>query len=335
MNVRVLIDTIVRQTTVLIADLATAGGIRAPLSRVANQVFLNLVQELEAQGLGRKVVADMFGLALRSYQVKVRRLEASATESEQSLWEAIFDFIHASGEVTRREVLDRFLYDDEPSVRGILRDQVESRLIYTSGRGIDAVYRAARDDERRGGLASPEGETANALIWVTVYREGPVTAQEVAAGLGLPVDTVETGLTALVEDGRVQLADPEERTYQSRSVLIPVDEAVGWEAALFDHFQALVTAISAKLRSGKHASKHKHLIGGATYSFDVWPGHPHEGQVTSLLSETREKASDLMRQVTAWNDSATSPEGGCRKVTFYFGQNVVGDAVDPTEDEGA
>ena len=39
MNVQLLIDSIVRQTTVLVAQLATAGGVRAPLASVANQVF--------------------------------------------------------------------------------------------------------------------------------------------------------------------------------------------------------------------------------------------------------------------------------------------------------
>ncbi len=66
MNAQVLIDSIVRQVTVLIAQLATSGGIRAPLSHVANQVFLDLARELEEQGVSRKVSADMFGMALRA-----------------------------------------------------------------------------------------------------------------------------------------------------------------------------------------------------------------------------------------------------------------------------
>ena len=67
MNAQILIDSIVRQVTVLIAQLATSGGIRAPLSHVANQVFVDLARELEEQGVSRKVSADMFGMALRAY----------------------------------------------------------------------------------------------------------------------------------------------------------------------------------------------------------------------------------------------------------------------------
>lgn len=35
MNVQVLIESIVRQVTVLIAQVATAGGVRAPLAQIA------------------------------------------------------------------------------------------------------------------------------------------------------------------------------------------------------------------------------------------------------------------------------------------------------------
>src|SRR5690349_24211912 len=93
MNPQLLIDAIVRQTTVLIAQLSTTAGVRAPLARVADQVFLELAREIEAQGVGRKVAADMFGLALRSYQKKLVRLNASVTDKNRTLWEAVLDFL--------------------------------------------------------------------------------------------------------------------------------------------------------------------------------------------------------------------------------------------------
>ena len=86
-----LIQAIVRQTTVLIAQLATSGGSRAPLAQVASQVFLDLVTELERQGVSRKVSADMFGLGLRTFQRKIRRIAESSTERERSLWEAVLE----------------------------------------------------------------------------------------------------------------------------------------------------------------------------------------------------------------------------------------------------
>jgi hypothetical protein len=40
MHSQILIDAIVRQTTVLIARLSTTGGTRSPLAHVANEVFV-------------------------------------------------------------------------------------------------------------------------------------------------------------------------------------------------------------------------------------------------------------------------------------------------------
>ena len=80
MTVDLLINAIVRQTTILIAQLATSGGLRAPLATVASQVFLDLVSELERQRVSRKVSADMFGLGLRTYRRKIQRLSASVTD---------------------------------------------------------------------------------------------------------------------------------------------------------------------------------------------------------------------------------------------------------------
>src|SRR5690348_16898574 len=89
MNSRLLVDSIVRHTMVLIAQLATTAGVRTPLAHLAGHVFLDLTQAIEQQGVGRKVVADMFGLALRSYQQKVERLSESATGRGVTLWEAV------------------------------------------------------------------------------------------------------------------------------------------------------------------------------------------------------------------------------------------------------
>src|SRR6185436_6832286 len=144
-----LIDAIVRQTTVLLARLSTAAGIRAPLAHVADEVFASLARELEAQGVGRKVAADMFGLALRSYQKKVRRSTESATQRDRTLWEAVLEFVAERGSVTRQDVLQRFRRDGEREVIGVLTDLVGSGFVHAAGRGASAVYGPTTDAERQ------------------------------------------------------------------------------------------------------------------------------------------------------------------------------------------
>ena len=139
MNVRLLIDAVVRQTMVLVAELATSGGLRAPLSHVASQAFLELARELESQGVGKKVSADMFGMALRTYQRRTQRLTNSHTDRGRSLWEATLDFIEQSGVVRRDEILKRFRHDDEASLRGVLRDLTDSGLVFSSALAESSV----------------------------------------------------------------------------------------------------------------------------------------------------------------------------------------------------
>jgi hypothetical protein len=141
MNVRLLIDSIVRQTTILIAQLATSGGARAPLAHIANQVFFDLAKELDSQGISRKVSADMFGMALRAYLRKLQRLTESSTDRGRSLWEAIMGIIAERKLVSRTEVLLRFKRDDESVVRGVLHDLTEAGR-YLARESAQARYTA-------------------------------------------------------------------------------------------------------------------------------------------------------------------------------------------------
>lgn len=142
-----LIDSILRQTTVLIARLSTNSGLRAPLAHVTSQLFLDLVEQLEAQGLGRKVIADMFGLALRSYQQKVQRLQDAVSDRSATLWEAVLGYLREQQTATRAQVLARFAREDGAMVRGVLSDLVTSALVQRTGSGDGATYRAAAHDD--------------------------------------------------------------------------------------------------------------------------------------------------------------------------------------------
>src|SRR5689334_11011156 len=135
MNAQVLIDGVVRQTTILIAQLATSGGVRAPLAHIANQVFLELTRELESQGVSKQVSADMFGLALRSYRRRIQRISESTTDRDRSLWEAMLDYLGKNGVVTRAQVLKRFHRDDAELVKSVLHDLCESGLVFRIGAG--------------------------------------------------------------------------------------------------------------------------------------------------------------------------------------------------------
>jgi hypothetical protein len=317
MNLQLLIDSILRQTTVLIAQLATAQGVRAPLANVANQVFLELANELNEQGVSRKVCADMFGMALRTYLRKIQRLSESSTDQGRSLWEAVLSYLDQQGMATRAEVLGRFHRDDAELVKGVLHDLCESALVFRTGTGPGTAYRITRQEELGLLRAKDEGSGYDELVWALIYREGPLGRE--ALGKLTRAKDLDAVLARLVGAGRVCEQPGPEPRFAATEFFVPRDAQVGWEAAVFDHFQALVKTIAAKLNDD---GARRDQVGGSTYSFDVWPGHPLESEALEQLRTFRERSSSLRERIRAFNDGARRPEKFWT-VTLYAGQSVL------------
>jgi DNA-binding transcriptional ArsR family regulator len=321
MNVNLLIDALVRQTTVLIAQLATSAGIRAPLAHVADQVFTDLVSELKEQGVGAKVIADMFGLALSTYHAKVRRLTESRTERGRSLWEAVLAFVRENDSVVQSKILERFRYDDEATVRGVLSDLTESGLVFRTGRGASTTYRIAGGDKVS---EDARGKTAiENLVWLVVHRMGPVTIAQLAETLPLEESAIRRSLASLVEGGKVRIEQGDsDALYTADDCVLPVGDSAGWEAAVFDHYQAMVTAICAKLNREGPRSTEGEVVGGSTYGFTVWDGHPHEAEVLGFLERARREMVALREKVHRYNATHIAPPDTLG-VLAYFGQAVI------------
>ncbi len=326
MNTKALIDGLVRQTTVLIAHVATSAGLRAPLAHVANQIFVDLTAELERQGVGQKVIADMFGLALRSYQQKLRRLSESATDQGKTLWEAVYGYLSERQVARRVDVLQRFCRDDESSVKSILKDLCDSGLVYRTGKGDATVYRMTPPEDLYSG-ADADNQSLAALLWVIIHHEGPLNIEQVEQRVSLDRNELQAALDALVQDKQVVQEGISPVMYRSDQCLIPLGANAGWEAALLDQFQALVRSMCIKLANGQTRALPDDEVGGSTYTFDVWPGHPHEESVRGLLRDTRTRLSEMWDAVTEHNAENPARPQHLQRVTFYCGQSA-------TQEEG-
>jgi DNA-binding MarR family transcriptional regulator len=324
-NSQLLVHGIVQQTMVLIAHVATVGGVRAPLARVANQVFLDLTSELSAQGLAKHVIADMFGMALRTYHRKVRAVAESQTERGHSVWEAVLEYIRAHEPVTARQIRERFRHDDAQVVTGVLNDLTHSGLTYRSGRAQDAVYRIADAADFRAQDSDNRREAEEYLVWLAIYRQGPVTLAQIAETVSLAEPECRRALDRLLREGRVsERNDPAGTRYASERFDVPVGADGGWEAAVLDHFQALVAAVCVKLRSGSSRSQADDATGGGTFTFGVWPGHPLEDEARAMLSRVRALVNDLRERVDRHN-AQNEPPAQQTPVVFYMGQYVKSD----------
>jgi hypothetical protein len=322
MNVKILIDSIVRQTTVLIAQLATSGGVRAPLAHVANQVFLDLSRELDAQGVSRKVSADMFGMALRSYLRRIQGLSESSTDRGRTLWEAVLDFV-SQGEVrSRAQVLRRFGNDDHNLVRGVLHDLTENGLVFSSGVGQDQVYRATTKAEHVQMSRLSDASGLDELLWAFIYREGPVTREalaELAAGNPAALDAV---LQRLVDLNKVTATgDGDARVFRAEKLEVLLDSEVGWEAAVFDHYRALVQTICQRLSGASKSAQASARTGGSTFTLDVWPGHPHADEAYEVLARFRATHTELYERIERHNAEHGRP-AEYDQVVIYGGQHV-------------
>jgi len=324
-NVKLLIDAIVQQTTVLIAQLSTAAGVRAPLAHVADQVFVELSRELEGQGLGRKVVADMFGMALRGNQKRVQRLTESVTVRDRSLWEVVLEYVREREHVTRREVLARFSRDSEAAVAAVLHDLVTSGLLYASGQGQATLFRATPESALQALAGEGALDSLSAMAVAMVYHQDGLGVIDLVERLAQDEELVRRAVQLALDDGRLRTDDPGGLgALHAPELVIAVDSETGWEAAVFDHFQAMVGGLGAKLRAGTAPrSSQVDLIGGSTLTFDIGPQHPLEAEVLGLLARVRADLNELWRRVCAHNAEHPLPEDVRVRVRFYFGQNVI------------
>jgi len=332
MNVKILIDSIVRQTTVLIAQLATSGGVRAPLAHVANQVFLELTRELDAQGVSRKVSADMFGMALRSYLRRIRGLSESSTDRGSTLWEAVLSYLSQGQVRSRAQVLKRFSRDDQNLVRGVLHDLTETGLVFSSGSGGEQVYRATTKAEQlqMGRLA--EGTGFEELLWAFIYREGPVEHTAVEELAASNAHQLEPALARLEQLGKIHIeGEGPARRYSAERLEVLLEAEVGWEAAVFDHYRALVQTICQRLAHRVTSASAEARVGGSTYTLDVWEGHPHAEEAYSVLARFRATHGDLYDRIEQYNREHGRP-AAYDQVVIYGGQHV--QPRRPSDEEG-
>lgn len=322
MNTIWMVDAIVRQTVILISQVATRAGTRAPLAHVADLVFADLVRELQTQGVSHKVIADMFGMALRTYHRRVREFAESHTDRGRTLWEAVLGFVQSRRTAARGELFRRFHRDDEVVLRAVLRDLVDSKLLTAKGRGDRAVYRIADRPDSSEAAAQLDEDEAASLLWVELHTYGPSTATALHERTHLPLDTVESALGRLVDLGRadVDRADGAAPLYRSEVFVVPVGASEGWQAALLDHFQTLTKALMVKMSRGELRSHRADEVGGSTYHLRLWDGHPHQERALSLLADLRRELSQLRDDVNGVEPPTGQTE--ISTVHFYFGQYV-------------
>jgi hypothetical protein len=207
-------------------------------------------------------------------------------------------------------------------VRSVLQDLTDSGLVFRSGVRAAAVYRIA-EEPPPGAKGRQQEDAMDSLLWAIIRREGPLGLSALADKTALRQAQLEPAVTRLLTDGRIEAVEGEpERTFRARSIVVPLGARTGWEAATYDHFHALVKTIICKLHQDAEGAAPDDVIGGSTYTFEVWDGHPLRDQVLAQLKTSREATSALREQVDAFNARIERPADH-ERVTVYVGQCVI------------
>ena len=222
-------------------------------------------------------------------------------------------------------MLQRFGRDDPEVLRAVLRDLIDSGLVLRQGNDDAATLRTAPIPDPDTAGVDPEA-LLESLVLVALHRGGPQDLSALQAQVPATLQALQAALTRLVEQGLCALEQSgPQRTYRCNSCVIGFGDEAGWEAAVFDHYQAMVTALVNKLRAGTRKAALDDRIGGSTFVFDLWQGHPLQSQAEGYLREMRERGMALRKELAAYAADCPRPEGAePLRVVAYVGQSVIG-----------
>ena len=256
--------------------------------------------------------ADMFGMALRTYLRKIQRAKESSTDRGRSLWEAVLTFVTERSVVSRPAIGERFYRDDEIVLRGVLHDLTESGLVFVSGSGQDALYRAASsEDLGRRVQTDPTG--MDELLWAVIYRDGPLARDALVKRYNIDPGVIDQAIERLLAFDRIVRDEGgESAPYRAPEFFIPRGAEVGWEGALYDHFHAVVKNLCRWLREFDEGAPH--TAHASTYTLDVWQGHPFEEQARALIGRYRDEVSALRARIEEYNAAHSVPESHAQVV---------------------
>jgi len=85
----------------------------------------------------------------------------------------------------------------------------------------------------------------------------------------------------------------------------------------------MVSALVAKLRSGRRSAALRDQVGGSTFVFDVFEGHPLQHEVLGYLATARALGLSLRARIDAYAAQHPAPPGARPlRVVAYVGQSV-------------
>jgi len=325
MNFSNLVERIVPLVAELFATLASRDPLRMHFADIAGKTLLDIVQTLRSDGISQEAIAASLEMTITGFRAKMKKLAQEFEEVDavpgdagpRTLLERVHGFVYEEGGdrvgTRYQDIADAFRGVKPDSLRGVLHFLVQSGVLSVTGRGATREYRTI--PQRRADSAS----LADAVVML--YRDGPMTVAELAHRLEVPTATARRFVERLEGEGRLEPGGGPtgETTYKATSYHVPMGSADGYEAALWDHFQAVVRSVNKKVRLGRYNASLHDVNGGTTFSFDV-------AEDSELFEELSGFLQSMRVQMEAWRERALEevppPGTSSKRVTIYTGQMV-------------
>lgn len=341
MTLDILIDALGAQFGRLVARLVLATGARPSLAHLGDLVTHHVAEAMRTGGLGPRAVADIFDSTPRTLTRRRRQWTAGPARREHRR------------RTVRRQILDRLIaaeadgqatlpwsalddLDAGPVRRtAVLAELIREGIVYRVGVGARGRIGLSRPPELLIERGADDPTVPEAMVVVALLRDEPTTVAALCRSTGLEAEVVEACLAALERDERVESVGRirgEERVGAGarwRTVAPQVVDARGdglpdgWQTALFDHFESVVTLMASRLGDMPAPPAPRAADGAlSTYVFDVRSrdSEPIDLEASGLLSAVRRDASALRLRLDARNvERAHDVEDG-EKIVFYAGR---------------
>lgn len=314
MDVESLVHLVAVQAAGLIGRLATSEGGRAPMATLESTFMRALVSELEQQGLSQRVIADMFGVSVRTYQRSLLRW--GAPEGAGSLWAEVLEFVDRREVCSKEEIFAHFHAEESATVTAMVRDLVKSGRLKTVTRRGQRLL--ALCDAAPSRSAPPDVALA---VFIAAF--GPQTVAELAAQIGHSHEETAALVAEWVDkDILAPVPDTTPTRYRGRPGL---DRFVGKDISVgvLVHVAAMVSTLKAALALPRDSDVEAHAR-MRTWIFDVWDGHPHADDIAAKLAASDALLRQAERLAVASVDER--PTHGRRRMQVYLGYSARGDA---------
>lgn len=322
-----LVERMVPLVAELFATLMQSDPLRMDFANIAKKTVYDIIGQLRSDGMTNEQIAQALDLSMAGFYKRVRELrklyeEPGSKGGATTLWEELYGSVHEHTEGSVFEAMSfaalssQFHYVSDERLRAALRYLVRYNLLMVSGEGAAAEYRVVPRTKR--------GTVTAQDILVKLYADGPASSVELAEVFSTSNEHIEALVQRLEATDRLYRKEAESEAdpvqYGSRGFHIAFDADEGYEAALWDHFQAVCRSICRKLRLGQHQARLHDVHGGTTFTFDVPAEHPLYEELSGYLRRTRQRMDRWLEQV----ESIPRGDDESRRVriTIYTGQMV-------------